>query len=109
MIKKMCLNVVLMTAMLSASFFSYGDPEWIDVRTKVEHMMDSIEGDTRISYGEIVEQVSALYPDKETEIKLYCRSGNRAGKAMAELKKAGYNRVTNEGSIADARQMRGIK
>lgn len=81
---------------------------WIDVRSAIEHGIDSIEGDPRVTHGDIVEKVTELYPDKETEIRLYCRSGGRAGKAMSALKEAGYTNVFNAGGIDDARAFRGL-
>ena len=83
---------------------SYADTVWIDVRTSIEYQIDHIDGDTRISYGDIVAGMSELYPDKSTEIRLYCRSGGRADKAMASLREAGYTNVSNAGGIDDARK-----
>lgn len=79
---------------------------WIDVRTFIEHSFDNIEGDVRISHSDIVEEVNLLFPDKKTEIKLYCRSGTRAGIAMEALKSEGYINVSNAGSIEKVRKKR---
>jgi len=87
---------------------SYAEAVWIDVRSAVEHSVDHIDGDVRITHGDIVEQASLLFPDKNTEIRLYCRSGGRANKAMSALKAAGYSRVSNGGGINDARRERGL-
>lgn len=99
--------VALMSGMLFSSL-SYADPVWIDVRTPEEYKVDHIKGDIRITHTDIVADLSEIYPDKSSEIHLYCRSGNRAGKALAALESAGYNNVQNAGSIDDARQIRGI-
>jgi len=90
------------------SSLSSADATWIDVRSKLEHSLDSIEGDVRISHGDIVKELSELFPNKNTEIHLYCRSGGRAGKAMSALLGAGYTNVSNVGSIDDARKARGL-
>lgn len=82
---------------------------WIDVRSALEHKIDNIEGDVRISHNEIVQGIGAIAPDKNTEVQLYCRSGGRADKAMAALKDAGYTNVHNAGGIEDARRQREIK
>ena len=81
---------------------------WIDVRSKIENIIDKIDGDPLIPHADIVEGVSAMFPDKNTEIKLYCRRGVRAGRALTALKEAGYTNVSNVGSIDDARKLRGI-
>jgi phage shock protein E len=41
-------------------------------------------------------------PDKNKEIYLYCRSGNRSGKATRILQNLGYRNVTNIGGIQSA-------
>lgn len=100
-------SLTLLVGMLFSSM-SYADPVWIDVRSFLENKMDNIEGDIRVSHSDIVEEVSEAYPDKNTDIRLYCRSGGRAGKALSSLKKAGYKNVQNVGSIGDARKARAI-
>ena len=88
---------------------SLAETIWIDVRSELEHKVDSIEGDLRISHSDIVPEVQKLFPDKNTEIKLYCRSGGRAGEAANALKNAGYSDVESIGGIEDARKYRGIE
>jgi len=81
---------------------------WIDVRSFVEHTIDNIEGDIRIPHDDIVQQVNEAYPNKNTEIHLYCGSGGRAEIAMSALKKSAYTNVSNSGGIDDARKERGL-
>lgn len=93
---------------MSFSSISNADAVWIDVRSVVEHKIDNIEGDVRISDGDIVQEVGELYPDKSTEIRLYCRSGGRAERAKTALIDAGYTNVLNVGGIDDARRERDL-
>ncbi|VUD68793.1 Thiosulfate sulfurtransferase PspE [Thalassocella blandensis] len=79
---------------------------WIDVRSEEEYKADHISGDTRITYTEIVPRVTALIPDKNADIVLYCRSGRRAGLAKEALEAMGYLHVVNGGSIDDVRAAR---
>jgi phage shock protein E len=95
----------LMLGMLFSSI-SYADPVWIGVSRFLENKIDNIEGDIRISHSDLVEDVSRIYPDKNTNLHLYCCSGTRAGKALSSLKHAGYNNLQNVGSIGDARKVR---
>ena len=95
------LLVLIMLASLS-----HAQTVWIDVRSAEEHAQDHIAGDARISHSKIASQINALYPDKNTEIHVYCRSGRRAGIAQSVLQEAGYNNVHNAGSIDDARKER---
>lgn len=91
---------------MTISTVSFADTVWIDVRSAAEYQADHIQGDIRISHNEIVRGVSQLFPEKSTEIRLYCRSGARANFALSELNKAGYNKVSNAGSIQNARKER---
>ena len=100
-------TLVFMGAMFLTSL-AFAATVWIDVRTAEEYAQDHINGDPRISYEEIVPGVQKMYPDKNTDIRLYCRSGHRAGVALTKLKEAGYTHVTNVGSIGDARKERGL-
>jgi phage shock protein E len=102
------LSIPLLLLLLMQSAVTWADAVWIDVRSAEEHAVDNIEGDPRITHDEIVERVSERYPDKTTEIHLYCRSGGRAGQATDALKQAGYTNITNEGGIDDARETRGL-
>ena len=54
-----------------------------------------------------VDAFAAAY-GKDDEINLYCRSGNRAGKAKSALERAGYTNVENKGSLAEAREARSL-
>jgi len=96
------------TLALVFSAHSLAETIWIDVRSELEHKVDSIEGDLRISHSDIVPEVQKLFPDKNTEIKLYCRSGGRAGEAAKALESAGYTHEESVGGIDDARKYRGI-
>ncbi len=99
-------QAILLVMAMSFSALLQADTVWIDVRSAVEHKIDHIEGDERISHGDIVSKVNSLYPDKNTEIRLYCRSGGRAGKALVALEADGYTDVKNAGSIQNARNER---
>lgn len=101
------LIILLLTTGLSA--LAYADTVWIDVRSVLENKMDSIEGDINIPHENILQEVTKLYPDKETDIHVYCRSGGRAGKALTALEAAGYTHVKNAGSIEDARKERHLE
>ena len=79
---------------------------WVDTRSWVENKIDSIEGDPRISYSDIVDGVRDLGLQKNTPIRLYCAAGVRAGKAVKMLQAAGYSDVENAGGIDDVRTIR---
>ncbi|MDX1735256.1 MAG: rhodanese-like domain-containing protein [Halioglobus sp.] len=105
---KALVRMALTAGALCVTMVAHAEPVWIDVRSWLEHRFDNIDGDIRIPHDEIVEQVRQRYPDRATEMRLYCRSGGRSDKAVAALQEAGYTNVSNAGSIDDARRERGL-
>jgi len=72
----------------------------IDVRTAKEYGEENIKRAINIPYKQIVTQFKSLEIRKDRQIVLYCRSGNRAGKAIMMLRKAGYTNLHNAGGIS---------
>ena len=95
-ITSLLLTSVLFSACIQAETI------WIDVRSHAEYQAGHIAGDLRVSHTEIVNEISQRFPDKNTKIRLYCRSGNRASIAQDALIKSGYVNVSNAGGITDA-------
>lgn len=60
----------LLLLLVSCSVVTRAEVVWIDVRSALEHRWDHIDGDARISYDEIVQEISAIVPDKNTEVHL---------------------------------------
>jgi len=78
---------------------------WIDVRTEAEYNAEHIDGAVRISYQEIGSKIESLFPNKEQEIMLYCRSGRRSGIALGILKDMGYVNAKNAGGLNEAKKV----
>ncbi len=78
---------------------------WIDVRSAEEYSEDHIADTPNIPHTEIAARIDDLDLSKSTPIKLYCRSGVRAGLALTALEELGYTNVENVGGIADARAL----
>ena len=79
----------------------------IDVRTEAEWNTGHLEGALRIEWQDILKVPSDI--QKDEEIFLYCRSGNRSGKATKILIEAGYVNAKNAGSILNASELLNIK
>ena len=79
----------------------------VDVRTEAEWDTGHLEGALHIEWQDILKISSDI--QKEEEIFLYCRSGNRSGKATKILVDAGYINAKNAGSIEDASELLDIK
>ena len=101
-------KIICLLLAMCLSSFSFAEVVWIDVRSYQEYVADHIDGDMLIEQGDIVPQTMKLFPDRKTEIHLYCRSGRRANEAMRDLNAAGYSNVSNAGGINDARKARGL-
>ena len=96
-------TIALLAILLSACSLFAPKTVWIDVRSLDEYNEDHISNTEHIPHLEIAAQISDLDLDKDTSIKLFCRSGVRAGLAQTVLHDLGYTNVENVGGIADAR------
>jgi len=54
-----------------------------------------VTGATNLPLEQFVDGYARLMPDKEQQIVLYCRSGNRSGQATQFLQQNGYTNVIN--------------
>lgn len=82
----------------------------IDVRTPEETAAGYLEGALLfdIQGAEFESQLATL--DKSANYVIYCRSGNRAGQAIENMKGKGFTgTLTNAGSLADAASATGLK
>ena len=75
----------------------------IDVRTTQEWQSGHLEEAIHIEWQDILSISESVSKDKE--IYLYCRSGNRSGKAAKILIDAGYINAINAGSIQEANNL----
>jgi len=96
-------TIALLAILLSACSLMAPKTVWIDVRSLDEYNEDHISNTEHIPHTEIVAQISDLDLDKSAPIKLFCRSGVRAGLALTALQDLGYTNVENVGGITDAR------
>ena len=73
----------------------------IDVRTELEFAEGALPGATRIETENLAERITAIAPDKDAPVVLYCRSGRRASAAQELLQELGYSQVINAGGYQD--------
>lgn len=71
----------------------------LDVREQSEFDAGYIEGATLLPVGDIISGDLSLIPDKDQKLLIYCRSGNRSGKAAMKLVEYGYTQVYDFGGI----------
>ena len=72
----------------------------IDVRTLDEWSSGHLENAMNVEWQDILNITNSV--TKDEKIYLYCRSGNRSGRATQILIDAGYSNVTNAGSLKQA-------
>ncbi len=70
----------------------------IDVRTPAEYAEGHLAGAINIPYQDIVNGIAQKNITLDADIVLYCRSGNRSGKAQKSLADFGYQNALNAGA-----------
>lgn len=73
----------------------------LDVRDQSEYDEGHIENAILIPYTEIRDKATAVVPDKNARILVYCRSGRRSEIAAKELIDMGYTNVYDIGGLLD--------
>ncbi|WP_283787257.1 rhodanese-like domain-containing protein [Bermanella sp. WJH001] len=96
------MKLLLAIVLSILTSLSFAQPLLLDVRSQGEYDSGHAHGALLIPHDTINEQAPKLLKDKNQEIKVYCRSGNRAGKAVSSLKAMGYTNVENIGSLKNA-------
>lgn len=99
------MRVILALMIVFCSVFVNAEEIWIDVRTAEEFAQDHLaQVDYLIPFDEIKNNRTISELDKDAEILLYCRSGQRASVALNTLKDLGFENVQNIGGLDDARR-----
>ena len=96
------LRVKILFIVLLSPFVFADEPLVIDVRTLEEVKTGVIQDAIHIEWTKIEEEITNLDISKDQPIYLYCRSGNRSGKATKILEKIGYTNAINAGGINEA-------
>ena len=91
----------LATLLLSSIVFS-DEPLIVDVRSLEEVKTGIIQDAIHIEWTQIDKEINNIDITKDQPIYLYCRSGNRSGKATLMLEKKGFTNVINVGGIDEA-------
>ena len=72
----------------------------LDVREQEEYETEHIPGAVLLPVGTICEDTAAaVIPEKDSEVLVYCRSGNRSKTASQALADLGYTHVFEFGGI----------
>ena len=103
------INKILIVLVIVVGFSEKAYSVMIDVRTDEEWNAGYIEGAIHIPLSEIERDIENYEISKDEEILLYCRSGNRSGRAKVILDELGYTDVTNIGGIASVSEQYNLK
>ena len=72
----------------------------LDVRTQEEYNSGHIKGAVLLPVDEITQETAqTVIPDKDTQVLVYCRSGNRSVTASKALAQLWYTKVYEFGGI----------
>ena len=103
------INKILIVLVIVVGFSEKAYSVMIDVRTDEEWNAGYIEGAIHIPLSEIERDIENYEISKDEEILLYCRSGNRSGRAKVILDELGYTNTTNIGGIKSVSEQYNIK
>ena len=103
------MNKILIALVLLVGLSGNAYSVMIDVRTDEEWRAGYIEGAIHIPLSEIKKNIENYEISKDEEILLYCRSGNRSGRAKAILDELGYTNTTNIGGIESVSEQYNLK
>ncbi len=80
----------------------------IDVRTPMEFAEGHLEGAVNIDVQtmDFASRIQEL--DTAGTYVVYCRSGNRSGVAIEQMKTLGFTNLTNGGAVAEASALTGL-
>tara|TARA_B100000886_G_scaffold305457_1_gene237203 strand:- start:56 stop:406 length:351 start_codon:yes stop_codon:yes gene_type:complete len=96
------LKKSLLMLLLFSSLLSSNEIILIDVRSLEEVKTGIIQDAIHIEWTQIDKEINDIDVTKDQPIFLYCRSGNRSGKAKVILEKIGFTNVVNAGGIKEA-------
>ena len=104
--KKILIALVLAVGL---SGYAYAYALMIDVRTQGEWDSGHIDGATHIPLFIIADNIHNFTDSKDEKILLYCRSGNRSGKAKKILDNLGYTNTKSIGGITQVSETYNLK
>ncbi len=92
----------------AASEIDAGGVVLVDTREPHEYDEAHIDGGRLVPPGILRDEIASVVPDRSQRVLLYCRSGNRSGKAAEEMAELGYENVANIGGGILAWQEQGL-
>ena len=88
-------HVTNVPASVAKDLFDEGGYAFLDVRTAREYKMGHIPGAIHIERGSLEFKINNQVPDKNAQIVVYCKVGERGSLAAHTLVRMGYKNVIN--------------
>lgn len=98
-------TLLILTALAATTWAQRGDTVIIDVRTIEEWNAGHLATAQHLQLELVADAIDKVVSDKEQQVYLYCRSGNRSGQAKLIMEQLGYSNVVNAGGLDDASQL----
>jgi phage shock protein E len=104
-------SLIGLTIMISGYLWANGNSKMIiiDVRKKAEWDSGHLQTAIHMPLDAFDAGIELLVKDKKQPVYLYCRSGNRSGKALELMNALDYTNVINAGGIGDASRLLKVK
>ena len=97
--------VLMLAVLFSGYLWAEGKSSMIiDVRTQSEWDSGHLNKAVHLPLDAFESGIEGLVRDKDATVYLFCRSGNRSGKALKIMQELGYTNAANVGGINDARE-----
>ncbi len=77
----------------------------IDVRSPAEFREAHVPGALNVPLGDLEAGIDRVAPQRDQVLLVHCLSGGRSGLARARLRRMGYRRVFNLGSLGRAQAL----
>ena len=77
----------------------------VDVRSAGEYAADHLDCSVNVPLGELERRIREVAPDSGKPVLVHCLSGTRSAMACGTLRRMGYVRVENLGSLSRARSL----
>lgn len=108
--KQMFKTLTTLIILATSHAWAQGNSQLIiDVRTEGEWNAGHLASATHLPLDIFEQSIVSLIKDKQRTVYLYCRSGNRSGKALQIMQDLGYINAKNAGGLAEASELLELK
>jgi phage shock protein E len=100
---------IFITTMAIPAWATGDESVIIDVRTLEEWNAGHLATAQHLPLDQVTVSIDTLVAEKNQQVYLYCRSGNRSGQAKIIMDGMGYTNVTNAGGLGNASELLAIE